>query len=92
MESRASGAPARLGVTVTRKIGGAVERNRVKRAVREVFRRCRSSLPEGATLVVIARDGAAGLGGGEIARELTPVLARLASADPREREQAAPRA
>jgi len=31
--------PARLGITVTRKVGGAVVRQRIKRRVREVFRR-----------------------------------------------------
>ncbi len=31
----------RLGIVATRKLGGAVRRNRAKRLVREVFRRCR---------------------------------------------------
>jgi ribonuclease P protein component len=49
----------RLGVTVARRIGGAVVRNRVKRRVRECFRLVlRSLLPPGTNLVVIARRGA----------------------------------
>ena len=53
-------APAvRLGVTVARRIGGAVVRNRVKRRVRECFRvTLRGMLPTGTDLVVIARVGA----------------------------------
>jgi ribonuclease P protein component len=50
----------RLGITVSRRIGGAVMRNRVKRRVRECFRReLRALIPEGTDLLVIARTGAA---------------------------------
>jgi ribonuclease P protein component len=47
----------RLGVTVTRKIGGAVLRNRVKRVLRDVFRRHRGELVPALDLVVNARPG-----------------------------------
>ena len=66
--------PTRLGITVTRKVGGAVVRNRIKRAVREPFRRCRQTLPDRLAIVVIARVGAADLAGREIAAELDPAL------------------
>jgi ribonuclease P protein component len=51
-------APSRLGVTVTKKVGTAVRRNRVKRLVREAFRLCPDLVPSGVDLVVIAKDGA----------------------------------
>lgn len=52
----------RLGLTVSRRIGSAVRRNRVKRRVREWFRReGRGALPTGRDVVVIARPGAAEL-------------------------------
>ena len=47
----------RLGVTVSKQVGKAVRRNRVKRMVREAFRTQRALLPPAADLVVIARAG-----------------------------------
>lgn len=45
----------RLGITVTKKFGGAVERNRFKRIVREAFRLSRLLLPPGLDLVIKPR-------------------------------------
>ncbi|HBZ71262.1 MAG TPA: ribonuclease P protein component [Deltaproteobacteria bacterium] len=64
----------RLGVTVSRRVGGAVVRNRVKRAVREWFRRSQALMAPNVDLVVIARQGAAGLRVREICEELRGVL------------------
>ena len=48
---------ARLGITMTRKIGGAVQRNRAKRLVREIFRRHKTELMS----IDIVVNGRAGL-------------------------------
>ena len=48
----------RLGISVGRKVGGAVDRNRVKRLLREAFWASAETLPEGHDFVVVARPDA----------------------------------
>ena len=50
---------SRLGLSVSRKYGGAVARNRFKRLVREAFRLSRDELPASLDLIVIPRVGVA---------------------------------
>jgi ribonuclease P protein component len=65
--------PSRLGLVVTRKIGNAVTRNRIKRVCRECFRTSRSLVPPGIDLVIIARQGADALGTREVGAEWATV-------------------
>jgi ribonuclease P protein component len=51
----------RLGLSVSRRVGGAVERTRVKRALREAFWEEARRLPVEADYVVVARPEALGL-------------------------------
>jgi ribonuclease P protein component len=61
--------PPRLGLVVTKKVGSAVERNRVKRVCRECFRLWPDFVPPGIDLVVIARQGAPLLGLAQVREE-----------------------
>ena len=51
----------RFGITVTRKVGNAVTRNRIKRLLREALRHHRTSFPTGHDIVWIAKRNAAEL-------------------------------
>ena len=65
----------RLGLTVSRKVGGAVVRNRVKRLLREWFRLHHHELTADWDLVIIARRPPPGLGLKEVEEQLGQFVA-----------------
>ena len=67
---------ARLGVTVSKKVGCAVTRNRVKRFVREIFRKNRLLLPA-VDLNVIARTESATMDFARIQQELLKAFSSI---------------
>lgn len=72
----------RLGLSVSRRVGNAVVRNRVKRAVRAWFRTSREQVPAGSDIVVIARRGARDRQVDEIADELNKLFSNVAVPSP----------
>ena len=69
----------RIGLTVSKKIGGAVVRSRTKRILREGLRSLEknSSLKKGFLIVIAARERARGLKSTDIEKELETAFARL---------------
>ncbi len=68
---------ARLGLAISKRVSKrAVERNRIKRLVRESFRRVRQQLPA-VDLMVMGREQAAGVPGPELLRELEGLWKKL---------------
>jgi ribonuclease P protein component len=68
---------ARLGLAISKRVSKrAVERNRIKRLLRESFRQVRHQLPP-VDLVVMAREQAAGLPGTELLAEIDALWRKL---------------
>jgi ribonuclease P protein component len=88
----------RLGLSVSRRVGGAVDRTRVKRVLREAFWAEAERLPEGSDYVVVARPDARELAEREgmpgVRTALSELVGALTGADGtgRERTTAADRA
>jgi ribonuclease P protein component len=67
---RESGA-TRLGITITKKIGNAVVRNRTKRLVREAFRRGWFHLPDRTDVIIVAKKTAVTLNSKAVFKDLS---------------------
>ncbi len=69
----------RVGLTVTKKIGGAVTRNRVKRILREGYRQtdAETKLKRGFLIVIVARDAAKTAKSQDIKRDIGDCMKRL---------------
>lgn len=70
----------RLGITVTKKVAHSAGRSRIKRVVREAFRRNRELFPEGCDVVMIAKAGATAVGYAEVCQELRSASRAFATA------------
>jgi ribonuclease P protein component len=69
------GARARVGITVSSRVGNAVVRNRLKRWIREYIRRHKDDLPDG-RMAIIAKSAASGSAHDMLDRDLGRLLAR----------------
>jgi len=67
----------RLGVTVTKKIGHAVARNRLKRVCREYFRTHRDQFATAFDVHVIARSGSAQAANDDLSKSLEKLFSQI---------------
>lgn len=64
----------RFGITVSKKLGGAVERNRAKRLITAAFRECKPHITGGCDIVFVARSAIFRFKSYDIANELKKQL------------------
>ena len=69
---------ARLGLTVSSKVGNSVVRNRIRRRLREAYRHRRELFPKGVDVVFIARQSAADADTQKLTAALVSIAAELA--------------
>jgi len=80
----------RVGLAAGRKVGGAVQRNRARRLLKESFRKSKQEAAGGLDLVLVAKREIVGRTQGEVEREFRECLRRLASRAAGRRGPAAP--
>lgn len=71
----------RLGITVSKKVGKAVTRNRVRRLIKENYRHREEKIKDGYDIVIVARTRAASIGYWEIGKDMDFLLKRCGLLD-----------
>ena len=73
---RADPAGRKVGISVGRRVGGAVVRNRVKRLLREFYRRNKGAFPPGSRTAIVARKAPEPARLAAVCAELLPAIER----------------
>jgi len=67
----------RLGITVSTKLGGAVQRNRIRRRLKEIYRLNEHSLYTGYSIVIVARTASKNVAWNELVNSVLSLLKKL---------------
>jgi ribonuclease P protein component len=68
----------RIGITISKKVGNAVARNRIKRIIREYFRHNKDNISGPRDINIIAKKGLATLSNRQIIEKLDKLFAKIA--------------
>jgi len=71
----------RIGITISKKVGNAVERNRIKRVIREYFRHNKEKISKPMDINIIARKGLTALSNREIIEKLDKLFSKITVAE-----------
>ncbi len=77
----------RLGITASKKIGGSVKRNRIKRLIRENYRFYEEYIPDGLDIVIAVRKTEKEYGFAEIRKEMKFLLKKVKAFDEKKWEE-----
>jgi ribonuclease P protein component len=75
---KGTGKHNRLGITVSKKVGNAVERNRIKRITREYFRHQKDSIPGVTDINIIGKKGLRTLSNRQVVEKLDKLFEKIA--------------
>ncbi len=67
----------RIGITISKKVGNAVERNRIKRIIREYFRHNKEKISEPVDINIIARKGLTALSNRKIIEKIDKLFSKI---------------
>lgn len=73
----------RVGITATKKIGGAVQRNRAKRLIRAAWQEAEAAVPPGWDIIFVARGRTTGAKMPQVRDTMSRHLARLTTPQPK---------
>ncbi|MFM8763600.1 MAG: ribonuclease P protein component [Spartobacteria bacterium] len=76
--------PAKAGIITSRRVGGAVVRNKVRRRLREIIKTCLAQIPAGLLVVVVAKSAADGASFEQLKAEWLLLARRLSILPPLE--------
>ena len=76
----AAGQPRRVGFAVSRQLNRAVDRNRIRRRLREAYRAARGAAPASVAVIVVGKKRVLGMEFGDLVAELAGAFSMIGTA------------
>jgi ribonuclease P protein component len=68
---------SRIGITVSKRVGNAVARNRIKRQIREVYRHQKENFPQSLDIHIIVKSNVSGLDSDELRHQIKRIIKKI---------------